>query len=216
MRKYLPLTIVLLVVAVLAFSFGAWKRRQEILQVDREKHQIEQQVESGELTQQEADALLNESVGGSNENPVTDESAASTEASQAEQVLKEVKRSSSAVEGTEAIKITNAFYMAYNQRSFSAMATLFAPSTAGGGNFEKVLNEAVADNSVRPISFEFENVEVRGDSSVLVTAKEVRADNEGNKSTTRRLLELIPVDGQHKILSYFKPDSTDTLSGFDN
>ena len=210
--------MVVLAASILAFSFGSWKRRQALLEQDRVVHQIEQQVQSGELTQEEANTLIGEQTG---QLPATnaennDQPAVGGEGAAANQTLKEVRRSSSSIEGTEAIKLTNAFYMAYNQRSFSAMATLFTPSTAGRPEFEDVLNRAVAENSVRPISFEFENVDVRGDSSVLITIKEVRANNQGDKSSMRRLLEFIPIDGQQKIQSYFQPDSTDTISGFAN
>ncbi len=219
MKKYLPLILFITVLAILAFSYGVWKRRQIILQQDRTLHSIEAQVESGKITQEEADKLIAESnvnnensQEGESEEKNNEESGVNDE----DLVLKEVKRSSSTLEGAEAIKITNAFLMAYNQRSFSGMATLFTPSTAGRPEFEGVLNEAVAENSVRPISFQFENIEVRGDSSVMVTIKEVRANDEGDKLSNRRLIELIPLNGQHKISAYFKPDSTDTISGFAN
>lgn len=201
--------LLLIIVVVIAYVVGAGRRRWQQLKEDKIEHQ--QQVQQN----------TNTGVGGSaatgtdaDSNPVSTGSGDQQPPAEIKDtsniVLKEVKRTTTRVEETAAVQLTNAFEMAFNQRSAANMLPLFADQKAVS---DKIVQVSEA-NSYRPIAFRFENIEVKGDSSILVTVAEDRADNENNRLTVRRLLEFIPQNGVYKIGNYFTPDKADTGSGF--
>lgn len=209
-RPLLPKLFFWLVIIVLAFVIGTWQRRRQLITTEQATHSSASQP--GGETANDSASGLSESTNNNGEQETSENNSVSGENKEEQStVLKEVKRTTTKVEETKAVQLTNAFEMAFNQRSAANMTPLFADSKAVEAAIVKV-SEA---NSYRPISFSFESIEVRGDSSVLVTVSEVRADDQNNKLTVRRLLELIPQNGVYKIGNYFTPNSTAAGSGFD-
>lgn len=204
--------LLLLVVVVLAYVVGSWRRRIQLIKQDQVEHQQEGQpgsstpdgVGGGSAAGTDADSGSITNGSGDQQPPAEIKDTSNI-------VLKEVKRTTTRVEETAAVQLTNAFEMAFNQRSAANMLPLFADQKSVS---DKIVQISEA-NSYRPIAFRFENIEVKGDSSILVTVSEDRADNENNRLTVRRLLEFIPQNGVYKIGNYFTPDKADIGSGFD-
>lgn len=128
-------------------------------------------------------------------------------------VLNRVKYSAGNLYEAQAVNIVNDFEQAYNGKNQTLVVALFDKSA----NITSLESSIWSAEASFPISFKFESVEVRGDTSALVTVDEVYYNPQTKtKQTRRRLLELYPENSSYKIGKYFTADIDTPLAGFSN
>ena len=201
MKKWRNWLILLAIIGLLAYSIGLWRAR-----ISRD-----QQTANSTTNTETGTNNVSEGVGGDNLSPVDQNGTTSSDNQTSDNVLKRVTYSAANLNEAQAVNIVNDFEQALNQKNQTGVASLFDQSAAP----EQIPPGTFVDQAPFPISFTFNNVEIRGDTSAIVTVSETWLDPTANiKNTRRRLFELYPNDNNYKIGKYFTDDATDPLSGF--
>lgn len=204
MKRWRNWIIFLAVVGLLAYSIGLWRARLiSLKQAVSDQNNQTDTVPAG--------------VGGDSSSPVDqilnnqNDQSSSQSTSSDDTVLKRVTYSANTLYEAQAVNMVNDFEQALNQKNQTVVAALFDKSAAP----DQIPPGTWVDDAPFPISFTIAALEVRGDTSALVTVDETWLDKAANtKSTHHRLFELYPTDNSYKIGKYFTDNNTDPLSGF--
>lgn len=210
MNKLTKLAVLLVALGIIGYAYFVWRQRvveinntntttEELSEtmVTDQKNQLDQANQVDQADQ--ADGM----GGASNEDTAAIVST----------ILNRVKFNAGNLYEAQVVNIVNDFEQAYNKKNQTLVVALFDKSA----NITGLPNSVWGEDASYPISFKFESVEVRGDTSALVTVDESFYNPQTKtKQTRRRLLELYPVNSSYVIGKYFTPNLDTPLAGFTN
>lgn len=140
------------------------------------------------------------------ENSQPDNNHSGEEVDSANNVRDDTKLTFSQSEEKKIASLIKEFEQAFHTTDYSSAFSQFSNQVRSNQKEGEIRTKSPAP----PASFEITSISLRSDSTALAQVIESRADN----SIQRRFFELVPIDQDYQIVSYFSPSNPDTYIGF--